>query len=103
VTEAQPDETLLVMYRSTVKPVQERLKSYYGKYLPMVQEITPEEFATIEVKPDSPKYAKARAAFVANRLDRRPPKKPPEDELMPAPPPPPPPQAMVGRRGPARA
>jgi tRNA nucleotidyltransferase/poly(A) polymerase len=98
VSEAQPDEALLVMYRSAVKPVQERLKNHYGKYLPMVQEITPEEYATIEVKPESPKYAKARAAFVANRLDRRPPKKPTEPELLP-PPPPPPPQAMAGRRG----
>jgi tRNA nucleotidyltransferase (CCA-adding enzyme) len=89
VTPAAPDEILLVLYRSALKPVQERLRSYFQRYLPAVQEITPEEFATIEVKPGMPKYQKARDQFVANRLDRRPPKKPAdeEEEAAPAPPP----------------
>jgi tRNA nucleotidyltransferase (CCA-adding enzyme) len=87
VTPAAPDEILLVLYRSALKPVQERLRSYFQRYLPAVQEITPEEFATIEVKPGMPKYQKARDQFVANRLDRRPPKKPveEEEEVAPAP------------------
>ena len=87
VTPAAPDEILLVLYRSGLKPVQERLRSYFQRYLPAVQEITPEEFATIEVKPGAPKYQKARDQFVANRLDRRPPKKPAdeEEEVAPAP------------------
>jgi tRNA nucleotidyltransferase (CCA-adding enzyme) len=80
VTPAAPDEVLLVLYRSALKPVQERLRSYFQRYLPAVQEITPEEFATIEVKPGMPKYQKARDQFVANRLDRRPPKKPADEE-----------------------
>ncbi len=102
VSHAAVDEILLVIYRSALKPVQERLKNYYQKYLPLVQEITPEEYATVEGKPGTPKYEKAREAFVAHRLDRRPPKKPVEPELMPPgpiPPTPPPPQAMAGRRG----
>ena len=100
-SQAAPDEALLVLYRSALKPVQERLRNYYGKYLPMAQEITPEEFATIEGKPGTPKYEKAREAFIATRLDRRPPKKPAEELLPPAapPPPPPPPQGMAARRG----
>jgi tRNA nucleotidyltransferase (CCA-adding enzyme) len=87
VTPAAPDETLLVLYRSSLKPVQERLRSYFQRYLPAVQEITPEEFAAIEVKPGTPKYQKARDQFVANRLDRRPPKKPADEaeEVAPAP------------------
>ena len=99
VSQAAPDDALLVLYRSTLKPVQERLKNYYQKFLPTVQEITPEEYAAIEIKPGTPKYQKARDAFIANRLDRRP-KKPPEPELVApvTPPPPMPPQPMAGRR-----
>src|SRR6202050_1551555 len=87
VTPAAPDEILLVLYRSALKPVQERLRSYFQRYLPAVQEITPEEFAAIEVKPGTPKYQKARDQFIANRLDRRPPKKPADEaeEIAPAP------------------
>jgi tRNA nucleotidyltransferase (CCA-adding enzyme) len=75
---------LFVMYHSAVKPVQERLRTYFQKYLPMIQEITPEEWASIEAKPGTPRYAKARDEFVANRLDRRPPRK---KEAPPAAPP----------------
>jgi tRNA nucleotidyltransferase (CCA-adding enzyme) len=77
---AAPDEIILTLYRSVVKPVQERLRSYFQKYLPAVQEITPEEWATVEGVPGTPKYQKARDQFVTNRLDRRPPKKSTEDE-----------------------
>jgi tRNA nucleotidyltransferase/poly(A) polymerase len=98
-TAAEPDEIILTLYRSNLKPVQERLRSYFQKYLPAVQEITPEEWATVEGKPDTPKYQKARDQFVTNRLDRRPPKKPAEDEEEAAPPPPlPAPEPMLARR-----
>jgi tRNA nucleotidyltransferase (CCA-adding enzyme) len=94
VTNAAPDEVLFVMYRSALKPVQERLRNYFQKYLPMVQEITPEEWASVEGKPGMPRYNKARDEFLANRLDRRPPRKP-----EPVAPPPPPVEAVVVRRG----
>ncbi len=84
VLPAQPDEVLFLLYHSTLKPVQERLKNYFQKYLPLVQEITPEEWATVDAKPGTPRYAKARDEFIANRLDRRPPRKP--EEPAPAPP-----------------
>lgn len=93
VANANPDEVLFLLYHSAVKPVQERLRSYFQKYLPAVQEITPEEWASIEAKPGTPKYAKAREDFISNRLDRRPKKVEPE-----APPPPPPPAEMAGAR-----
>src|ERR1051326_614080 len=48
VTAAQPDEVLFLLYHSSLKPVQERLKNYFQKYLPLVQEISPEEWATLE-------------------------------------------------------
>ena len=75
VTPAAPDEILFLLYKSQQKPVQERLRNYYQKYLPAIQEITPEEWATVEGKPDTPKYQKARDQFLTHRLDRRP-KKP---------------------------
>jgi tRNA nucleotidyltransferase/poly(A) polymerase len=97
---AAPEEIILTLYRSVVKPVQERLRSYFQKYLPAVQEITPEEWATVDGTPGTPKYQKARDQFVINRLDRRPPKKPAEDEeeAISQPAPPPTPEPMVARR-----
>ena len=87
VSAARPDEVLFLLYHSALKPVQERLRNYYQKYLLTVQEITPEEWATVEGKPGTPRYAKARDAFVSNRLDRRV-RKPPAPEEPPPPPPP---------------
>jgi tRNA nucleotidyltransferase (CCA-adding enzyme) len=78
VSVAEPDEVLLLLYRSELKPVQERLRSYFQKYLPLALEIPPEEFAALDGKPGTPKYQKARDALVANRLDRRPPRQPAE-------------------------
>jgi tRNA nucleotidyltransferase (CCA-adding enzyme) len=95
VNAAPTEEILFVLYHSALKPVQERLRNHFQKYLPAIQEITPEEWATIDVKP-GPKYAKARDAFIANRLDRRV-KKPVEP--LPTVPPTLPPQQMMGRRG----
>ena len=95
VVAAPPDEVLFLIYRSNLKLVQDRLKAYFQKYLLTIQEITPEEWAAIEPKPGTPKYAKAREDFITNRLDRRPPRKPPE----PVPPPPPAPEPVVARRG----
>lgn len=94
VVNAAPDEVLFLLYHSAVKPVQERLRNYFQKYLPAVQEIPPEEWATFDVKPGTPKYAKAREDFISVRLDRRPKKVEPPPE----PPPPPPPQELVGAR-----
>jgi tRNA nucleotidyltransferase/poly(A) polymerase len=89
MTAAAPDEILFQLYHSTFKPVQERMRNYYQKSLPLLQEITPEEWATIEAKPGTPKYAKARDSFIAVRLDRK--VKKPAIPEAPAPPPSPPP------------
>ncbi len=97
VSVAEPGEILLLLYRSEQKPVQERLRNYFQKYLPLVQEITPEEFAAIDAKPGTPKYQKARDALIANRLDRRPPRVTASAE---APPPPAETAFARGGRGP---
>jgi tRNA nucleotidyltransferase/poly(A) polymerase len=76
VSLAAPDEVLFLLYHSAFKPVQERLRNYYQKYLPAIQEITAEEWAALEGKPGTPRQQKVREEFIANRLDRRPPRKP---------------------------
>jgi tRNA nucleotidyltransferase (CCA-adding enzyme) len=101
VSAANPEEVIFLLYHSAVKPVQERLRNYYQKYLLTIQEITPDEWATVEGTPGTPKYNKARDEFVTHRLDRRV-KKPPAP--VEAPPPPPPsswstPQTALARRG----
>jgi len=92
--EAAPDEMLFLLYHSALKPVQERLRNYLQKYIPAVQEITAEEWARVEGKPGTPRYQKARAEFIAHRLDH-PPRKPAE----PPPAPPPVPEQPPMRRG----
>jgi len=94
---AAPEDVLFVMYHSALKPVQERMRNYFQKYLLTVQEIAPEEWATVPGTPGTPKYAKARDEFITRRLDQKV-KKPVEP--VPEPPPPPPPvEAAMGRRG----
>ena len=97
VEPAAPDEVMFLLYHSSLKPVQERLRNYYQKYLPILQEITPEEWAALEGKPGTPKYQKLRADLIANRLDHRP--KPPKPEPSPTPAPPAPTEPAVVRRG----
>jgi len=80
VSPAAADEVLFLLYHSALKPVQERLRNYYQKYLPAIQEITAEEWAAVEGKPGTPRQHKAREEFIANRLDRRPPRKPEVEE-----------------------
>jgi tRNA nucleotidyltransferase/poly(A) polymerase len=75
IAAAEPDEVLFLLYHSGLKAVQERLRNHFQKYLPTVREITPEEWASVPGEPGTPRYAKAREAFVSNRLDQRP--KPP--------------------------
>jgi tRNA nucleotidyltransferase/poly(A) polymerase len=95
VAAASPEDVLFVLYHSALKPVQERLRNHFQKYLPMVQEITPEEWATIEGKPGTPKYAKAREDFISERVNRKPPK--PVEEVPPTEPPVP--EPIAGGRG----
>src|SRR5262249_25247680 len=96
VAPAAPEEVLFVLYHSTLKPVQERLRNHFQKYVPAGQEITPGEGATIEFKPGTQKYNKAREELISEVLNRRP-KKPVEEEAPPTAPPTP--EPAMGRRG----
>jgi tRNA nucleotidyltransferase (CCA-adding enzyme) len=82
---AAADEVISLLANSGYRPVQDRLRNYFQKYLPAVQEITPEEWASIEGTPGTPKHEKAREAFITARLDRRPKKPEPVEPPAPAP------------------
>jgi len=90
VAQGAPEDVMFVLYHSALKPVQERLKSYFQKYLPAIQEITPEEWAAVDAKGGARRNHKAREEFIADRLDKR---------RKPAPPPPPPPVVEAPRPG----
>jgi tRNA nucleotidyltransferase/poly(A) polymerase len=95
---ATTDEVLMVLYHSSVRVVQDRIRAFYEKYLPQAQEVSDEQVAATGVKPGTPKFDKARQAMIAARLNARPRKiVPPEPEPEVAAPPPPP-MAMVGAR-----
>lgn len=68
---ANSDEILFLLYRSPLRPVQERIRNYLQKYIPLVQEIPAGELEPADAKPGTPRYAKAKAALLALRLDRR--------------------------------
>jgi tRNA nucleotidyltransferase (CCA-adding enzyme) len=98
VAGAQPDEVIFLLYQSASKPVQERLRNYFQKYLPLIQDIPPEEWATLGAEPGTPKYAKAREEFLTERLNRKPKKEEPEPEVVPVPVPVPLVEAATSKR-----
>ncbi|HWB95842.1 MAG TPA: hypothetical protein VG672_04045 [Bryobacteraceae bacterium] len=71
LSSARSDEILFLLYRSTQRLVQERIRNYLQKYIPLVQEIPAAELEPADAKPGTPQYEKARAALLASRLDRR--------------------------------
>lgn len=99
LTRAEPGEILFLLYHSSYKPVQERIRNYFQKYVPAVQEITPEEWAAAEKEaPAKRNMEKVREEFIAHRLDRRV-RKPAAPESVEAPPPAPVIEMASDRRG----
>jgi tRNA nucleotidyltransferase (CCA-adding enzyme) len=89
LNDATADEVLMVLYSSAQRVVQDRIRTYYQKYLPLAQEVTEEQVAATGVKPGTPKFEKAFRNMVTTHLNARPKKPPPpEPEVIPAPAPP---------------
>jgi tRNA nucleotidyltransferase/poly(A) polymerase len=87
--DATPDEVLMVLYDSVQRVVQDRIRAYYQKYLPLAQEVTEEQVAATGVKPGTPKFEKAFQNMVTTHLNARPKKVVPvEPEVVPVPAPP---------------
>lgn len=72
LSKADVNELLFLLCCSPIRPVQDRLRNYLQKYIPMVQEFHKSEPEGIEAKPGTPKYEKARQALLERHLDRRP-------------------------------
>ena len=70
--DATADEVLMVLYGSAQRVVQDRIRAYYQKYLPLAQEITEEQVAATGVKPGTPKFEKAFRTMVTTHLNARP-------------------------------
>jgi hypothetical protein len=66
------DEVLLVLYRSGARVVQDRIRAYYEKYLPLAQEITEEQVIEAGGKPGTPKFDKIWRTLTITRLNARP-------------------------------
>ena len=81
---APDDEISFVLYHSPLKPVQERVRNYFQKYLPMAREFVRTE-AEAGAGPGPTKSERARQQLLAAHLDRRPRK---ASHLPPAAPPP---------------
>ena len=89
---ASSDVVLMVLYSSAQRMVQDRIRTYYQKYLGQAQEITEEQIAATGLKPGTPKFHKALRDRVAAHLNARPKKiVVPEPEVVVIPP-------MNGRR-----
>jgi tRNA nucleotidyltransferase/poly(A) polymerase len=69
---AQPDVVLYVLFESAQRLVQDRIRNYIQKYLPLVQEIPESEFVAEGIVPGAKNYEKTRAAFIAAKLNARP-------------------------------
>jgi len=91
---AGENEILMVLYESDQRVVQDRIRAFYSKYLPLAQEVTEEQVVASlgvksTIKPGTPKFAKAMRDAIIKHLNARP-KKPVEPEVPAIPPPPPP-------------
>lgn len=70
---AQGADLVYLLYKSTERAVQDRIKNYVQKYLPAALEITDEEITEATgIAVGSPKFEKAKTTFIAKRLDARP-------------------------------
>jgi hypothetical protein len=88
LSKASGDQVLFLLLRSPQRIVQDRIKNYLQKYLPLAQEITDDEVRAKGVEPGTPKFQKAKEELIVQKLNARPKKPAPEE--VPEPPPEPP-------------
>jgi tRNA nucleotidyltransferase (CCA-adding enzyme) len=94
VSKAPGEQVLYLAVYSQQRIVHDRIKNYFGKYLPMAMEVTDEMASATGAVPGTPKFQKAKEEIILKQLDARP-KKP-----APPPEPPPPPPTSAFARGP---
>ncbi|MEQ1947088.1 MAG: hypothetical protein ABL995_07855, partial [Bryobacteraceae bacterium] len=79
ISKALGEAVLFLLVHSDQRLVQDRLKNYFQKYLPMAMEVTDESIAAAGVPPGTPKFAKAKEQAILTKLDARPKKIPPPE------------------------
>jgi tRNA nucleotidyltransferase (CCA-adding enzyme) len=79
LSKALGDQVFFLLLRSSHRIVQDRIRNYFQKYLPLAQEVTDEEVRAKGVEPGTPKYEKAREELIAAKLNARPKKPAPEE------------------------
>jgi tRNA nucleotidyltransferase (CCA-adding enzyme) len=77
LSKAPADEILFLMYHSPVRLIQDRIRNYLQKYIPLSQEITDAEVEATGVPPGAPKFQKVKDEMISARLDGRTKKPPP--------------------------
>ena len=82
--EASTDEVLMVLCESTAGVVQERIRTFYDKYLQEAQEVTEDQVLATGAKPGTARFEKTLRTLIAARLNARP-VKPEEPEPEPTP------------------
>ena len=83
LAKAPGDEILLLLIRSQLRIVQDRIKNYLQKYLPLAQGLTEEEVLAAGGVPGTPKYQKIKDELTTTKLNARPKKPVPEEATEP--------------------
>ncbi len=89
---AAGEQVLWLMVYSSLRLVQDRIRNYFEKYLPLSQEVTDEMVALTGAVPGTSKFHKVKDEMILKHLDARPKKVEPPPE-----PPPPPPMSSFAR------
>jgi hypothetical protein len=75
LAKAPGDQVLFLLIRSPLRIVQDRIRNYLQKYLPLAQEVTDEDVRAAGATPGTAKYQKAKDELITTKLNARP-KKP---------------------------
>jgi tRNA nucleotidyltransferase (CCA-adding enzyme) len=66
------EQLLILLHRSTIRSVQDRIKNFLAKYLPTALEITDEDVLAAGLTPGTPKGNALKKQLITKRLDARP-------------------------------
>ena len=87
LTKAPGEVMLYLLLHSAQRIVQDRIRNYFQKYLPLSMEVTNETVAATGAVPGTPKFQRVKEEMILARLDARPKKPAPPPEPPPSPPP----------------
>ena len=76
LSKAPAEQAVFLLIKSTQRTAPDRIRNYFGKYLPMAQEVSDRDVTGLT--PGTPKFEKAKAELIARKLDARPKRVPPE-------------------------